>query len=180
MQPIPDVNTFLTYPAVNFNLKNSIEAPIAFTHCRTSDLFKRHHDLPHGESYPPLTIVARPSDRHTGLIHSVLDSFVDRDRNIQYRLIRCDRVSSRSKCIALSLGPSGRGIRADEDGSIFRCKPLQALSSHGILNSTIDFYPNVKVHQLPYLCDNAFLGFDEASGRIFSIDGTLVSVVDFS
>ncbi len=166
---------------------------------------------------PPshLTILARPRNPRSTLSQMVIspvamskpssDAKTDASSasntppDTQFRLIRSSpngistSTSTPHKNIALCLGSSGRGIRIEEDGSLYRCVPRRVLSAYGVVDSTVDFHPNKKIGDVPvrkrYVLDgvsvsvesevNRLVGFDDSLGRLVVCDGIFINVLDF-
>lgn len=157
-----------------------------------------------GEVMMPLTILARPLNPRSTLCQILIspsssnsaspsDSTFAPTKN--FRLIRSSpsgppSVQHPSRTLALSLGASGRGIRIDDTGSLYRCVPRRVLSAYGVVDSTVDFHPNQKICEVPVSGMNGegdrdvqdMVGFDDSLGRLVvcDADGTRINVFDFA
>ncbi|KAL5521117.1 hypothetical protein ACEPAG_9039 [Sanghuangporus baumii] len=133
-EPEREPNRMVTMPNVIFALSEAVEAPIAFSLCDVdvNDIdFSRKEDLglPH-----PLTIVARSRANLNRNVQSVLTASPNpqaspassnSDDKFTFRLSRIptstENDSGVSSVAALAIGSSGRGVRADTNGALFRC-----------------------------------------------------------
>ncbi|KAH8109480.1 hypothetical protein DFH11DRAFT_1627638 [Phellopilus nigrolimitatus] len=172
-------------PTIIFALSEVVEQPISFSTCHASGL---NADVPTGGPRP-LTILAR-SQRHPHLtMQSVLTAFwvppaasasSDAARSTPPFRFRLSRIpastphafaadaAGQDGVAALVLGPSGRGVRADGGGAVYRCAPADVLLPRfgyggpegggpggwgGRVNSglvaTVDFWPYRRVDSLP-------------------------------
>ena len=141
---------------------------------------------------PVLISVGRSTSSYTSTLRST-SLFAEtephrEERQIHFRFMRSSPPRSEGPCVALSLGASGRGVRAElinlsnsatsnVQGStpadlhssgvtivstsesaaetrpkqalvLYRCIPTPVLSPCGVLDSTIDFYPNQPIHSI--------------------------------
>ncbi|KAI5119233.1 hypothetical protein M0805_002158 [Coniferiporia weirii] len=199
-------------PTTIFGLSEAVERPVAFSTCKAP---ASEIDAWKSSGYPrPLTILSR-SRRHPQLtVQSVLTAVpappaapfapdASGSTELRFRLTRIPaptphyfvppgNAGSGGVC-ALALGASGRGLRADAGGAMYRCAPTdvvlpcfmgaggwRASTAVGVsgadalgLVSTVDFWPYHRVDDVP----NATMGqegseggrlvvrFDEGMGR---------------
>lgn len=178
LYPVPGVpaqQSLAIGPVVIFETREMMERPLAFTPCWSGAVPK----APPGSKLPPLTIIARPSGREYGIVQSVLASYGVTGSAADFRLIRSPTRAD-GRCTALRLGSSGRGVRAEADGAVYRCIASQMLSPFGVIDSTVDFYPNTKICDLPGADRVApVLDFDEGRGRLICGDGLVITIMDF-
>ncbi|KLO18234.1 hypothetical protein SCHPADRAFT_125742 [Schizopora paradoxa] len=151
-----------------------------------------------------LTMVAQPAGRPRGTVQSILttkESIPSSGASgatapeYSFRLTRVparERLGGSAQMSTLALGPSGRGLRVEDDGSLYSCSPsnmlipsLQHGSSGGAgglkgqddedfnkgLVKTVDFWPYRKVGDIAVSQDNGegnrslTLRFDDGMGR---------------
>ncbi|KAL5532297.1 hypothetical protein ACEPAF_5866 [Sanghuangporus sanghuang] len=133
-EPEREPNRMVTMPIVIFALSEAVEAPIAFSLCDVDVNgieFPRKEELrlPH-----PLTIVARSRANPNRNVQSVLTASpnpqaspatANADDKFTFRLSRIptstENDSEVSSVAGLAVGSSGRGVRADTNGALFRC-----------------------------------------------------------
>ncbi|KAL5483485.1 hypothetical protein ACEPAI_8717 [Sanghuangporus weigelae] len=133
-EPEREPNRMVTMPNVIFALSEAVEAPIAFSLCDVDVNgieFSRKEELglPH-----PLTIVARSHANPNRNVQSVLTASpnpqaspasANAEDKFTFRLSRIptstENDSGVSSVAALAIGSSGRGVRADTNGALFRC-----------------------------------------------------------
>lgn len=219
LYPIPKFSEaperIVLMPTVIFALSGEVENPISFTTCHVNESVpeKNRNDI------RSLTILARSFRNPTSSLQSVLVFRRNTDRSSENtsqfynytvadptkydfrlsripsgmwstRLVDSDDIGSIAH--ALLLGPSGRGVRVDVDGSVYRCSPSsmilpniagQGMSSYGDEGSgqetcsnnlfTVDFWPYRPVGRIPELSslcmtsvEKPIIRFDDGMGRL--------------
>ncbi|KAL5504944.1 hypothetical protein ACEPAH_7607 [Sanghuangporus vaninii] len=211
-EPEREPTRMVTMPNVIFALSEAVEAPIAFSLC---DVDVNGIEFPRKEelSLPhPLTIVARSRANPNRNVQSVLTASpnpqaspasANADDKFTFRLSRIptstENDSEVSSVAALAVGSSGRGVRADTNGALFRCTRSEVVlprigfgfggfgfgfgfgdENAGVVQSsavpTVDFWPWRCAAVLPPSSaigedreDQLALHFDDGMGRVVAV-----------
>ncbi len=122
------------FPTIIFALAEEVTKPIAFTPCISSKEAALGPTT--AARFTNLTIVAQPAGRPLGTVQSILTTRASALSSgttaleYSFRLTRVptrDRFGGSSQTSTLALGPSGRGLRAEDDGALYSCSPSSML-----------------------------------------------------
>lgn len=121
-------------PNVIFALSEAVEAPIAFSLCDVDVSGSEFADAGSNEQEPgvphPLTIIARSRTNPNRNVQSVMTASPNPrasspDEKFTFRLSRIptstENDAEATAVAALAIGSSGRGVRADANGTLLRC-----------------------------------------------------------